>query len=165
MRPARTLACPRSGLTGLPRGPPLIEALLRDARHSGRELHAAPRDDAQERPRDRDGREHAQGDAHGEQYGEPTHGPAGECEEDKGGYKRRQVAVQDRREALLVADADGGARRLPTTNLFFNPLEDHHVRISRDTDAQHDPRYPRQRHRYWDGDDEPPEQEGVDEER
>src|SRR4051812_38812413 len=127
-------------------------------------MEAAAGDHTQECPGDRDGREHGENDAHGEQDREPTHGARGEGEEDKRGDESSEVTVEDRLEALLVAEPHGGAGCLSAPDLLFDTLEDYHVRVGGYADTENYPRDTGQRHRYRYGDDKPPQQEGVDEE-
>src|SRR5215216_991624 len=143
----------------------LCDAPLRDAHQLCREVEAAPRDHAEERPGDHDGREHAQNHAYAEQDREPPHRAAGEREEDKGGYHGGDVAVQDSPEALLVSGPDGGTRRLAAPDLLLDPLEDHDVRVRGDAYREHDPRDAGERHGDRHRDDDPPQEERVDQER
>src|SRR5918997_1858144 len=144
---------------------PRPDFLLGDTHHPGREVDAAARDHAEKRPRDHYGREHAQDDTDAEKDREAPHRPAGEREEDEGGYQRSDVAVQDRAETFLVACLYGGALRLAATDLFLDPLEDHDVGVRGDTHREHDPRDPRQGHGDRNRHDKPPEQKRVDQQR
>src|SRR5918997_3404616 len=144
---------------------PRPDFLLGDTHHPGREVEAAVRDHAEKRPRDHYGREHAQDDAERQQDREASHRSAGECEEDKGGYQGRNVAVQDRGETFLVAGLYGGAGGLSAPGLLLYPLEDHDVRVRSDADREYDPRYPWQGHGDRNRHDQPPAQQRVDQQR
>ncbi len=108
-----------------------------------------------------------EGDDHAEAEGEREPADAGgrEDEQDERGEQRDDVRVDDRGEALAVADPDGRGDRSAPEHLLFHAFEDHDVRVGAHSDRQHEPGQTGQREGDGDQLDQGEEVDAVDRQR